>query len=354
MRNITVLLTGVGAPGAPGIINCLRKNGEREIRIVGVDMNEYASSQSLVDQFYVIPSAKNPKFMMEILDICKKEKVDIIQPIVTKELEVFARNRDLLDRDDIIVNVMNTELLKVANDKGKLLSKLRELNIETPEFYLANTVTEIEKAFLNLGYPDKPVCIKITDSNGSRGLRIVDPNISRISLFLNNKPNSIYISYSELIGTLNESRELPEMMIMEFLPGNEYSVDVLADNGEVVYAVNRRGTTIVNSIQLGCVVEKDNKTIELSKQVTELLKLDGNFGLDIKEDINGRPQIMEINPRLTAGIVACAAAGVNLPYLGIKKILGEELPNNRINYGTKMLRRWEEVFLDKDNKIIEL
>ena len=42
LRPITVLLTGCGAPGVPGIIKCLRKNGERDIRIVGVDMNENA------------------------------------------------------------------------------------------------------------------------------------------------------------------------------------------------------------------------------------------------------------------------------------------------------------------------
>ena len=38
-NTVTVLMTGAGAPGAPGIIRCLRKNGERSIRIVGVDMN---------------------------------------------------------------------------------------------------------------------------------------------------------------------------------------------------------------------------------------------------------------------------------------------------------------------------
>lgn len=35
---ITVLLTGCGAPGAPSIIEYLRKNGERDIRIVSVDI----------------------------------------------------------------------------------------------------------------------------------------------------------------------------------------------------------------------------------------------------------------------------------------------------------------------------
>ena len=44
-NTVTVLMTGAGAPGAPGIIRCLRKNGERSIRIVGVDMNENAAGR---------------------------------------------------------------------------------------------------------------------------------------------------------------------------------------------------------------------------------------------------------------------------------------------------------------------
>ena len=37
MRDITVLMTGCGAPGAPGIIKGFRNNGERSIRLIGVD-----------------------------------------------------------------------------------------------------------------------------------------------------------------------------------------------------------------------------------------------------------------------------------------------------------------------------
>ena len=31
LNKITVMITGAGAPGAPSIIQCLRKNEEREI-----------------------------------------------------------------------------------------------------------------------------------------------------------------------------------------------------------------------------------------------------------------------------------------------------------------------------------
>ena len=77
MDECTVLMTGCGAPGAPGIIRCLRKNGERNIRIVSVDRNENAGSRDLVDAFYTVPSAEKEDFIPAVLDICRREGVQV-------------------------------------------------------------------------------------------------------------------------------------------------------------------------------------------------------------------------------------------------------------------------------------
>lgn len=38
-RPLKILLTSVGCPGAPALIRRLKNNGEREIEIIGIDMN---------------------------------------------------------------------------------------------------------------------------------------------------------------------------------------------------------------------------------------------------------------------------------------------------------------------------
>ena len=40
MRQTTILVTGSGAPGTAALLRALRENGERDARIVGVDMSE--------------------------------------------------------------------------------------------------------------------------------------------------------------------------------------------------------------------------------------------------------------------------------------------------------------------------
>ena len=58
MKEITILLSACGSPSMPGMIACFRNNGERRIRIVGMDMSEEPSNRYLVDAFYTVPAAK--------------------------------------------------------------------------------------------------------------------------------------------------------------------------------------------------------------------------------------------------------------------------------------------------------
>ena len=354
MKPITVLITGCGAPGAYGIIKCLRNNGERDIRIIGVDMNPNAGAKDMVDVFYTVPAAKDNDFINKILQICIKEKVEIILPIVTRELMKFALNKKLFEMNGIKVSVMNPETLGLVNNKANLLSEMKRLGLLTPEFEVVNTLDELIRACKKLGYPNKAICVKAAEGNGSRGVRILNPFISRYELFFNEKPNSMYMSYEELINTLKEKKEIPQMIIMEYLSGTEYSLDVLADNGSIVSSVCRKGIKVVTSNMMSLVIDENKSVISICNEVVNRFQLEGNLGFDIIFDRDQViPYIIEINPRLTAGIVAGAAAGVNLPYLGIKKLLGEKLPESKSIIGTKMVRRYEEVFYDPLGKKIE-
>ena len=53
---------------------------------------------------------------------------------------------------------------------------------------------------------------------------------------------------------------------------------------------------------------------------------------------------MEINPRIAATMQIFKEGGLNLPYLRVKQLIGEELPEVNIEYGIKMHRRYLEMF----------
>lgn len=350
-KDITILLTGIGGPGAPGMIKCYKNNGERNVRIIGVDMNENAAGKGLVDAFYTVPKAKSPDFIQVVFEICKKEKVDVVVPIVTKELDSFSKNKKIFENIGTKVSVMPEEQLAIVNDKGNLLDAMREKNLPTAKYIMVDTVDELFSAIEKLGYPQKAVCIKATDGNGSRGIRMLDVPENDYKRFFSDKPDSHYVSF-EYLKKIFTGREIPRLMVMELLPGAEYSVDVIANECGPLAMVCRNGIKVVSSNQVECIIEDNKDVLDLCRRVIKAFGLVGQFGFDLKCNAEGTPFVLEINPRLTAGIVACAAAGCNLPYFELIRLLGEKMPDYKINYGTLMTRHWQEDFFDsKGNRI---
>lgn len=343
MRDITVLITAAGNVFMPGTTACLRNNGERNIRIVGADMNDDPTMLEMVDAYYPVPRGDSEEYVEVLLDICRKENVDILLPIMSVELNVLSANIKRFEEIGTKVSVSGLNPLKIANDKLLLFDFLKGNNLACADYYPVSTIDELKKAVSLLGYPQKKVCVKATGNSGSRGFRILNAQQSRFDSFFHDKPNSSEISLEELIDILSERDSFPELMVMEYLGGDEYTVDLLADKGIVLYNCCRKSLRMENSIMLDSIVVDKPEVGRICSEVVETLGLDGNIGFDIRERVDGTPVIMECNPRITAGIPVFYYAGINLPYLCIKKILGEELPECKLQYGTIVRRRWMEM-----------
>jgi carbamoyl-phosphate synthase large subunit len=344
MRDLTVLVTACGVQFIPGLIKCLRNNGERKINIVGTDMYEDPTLYEFVDVLYSVPEASSPNYIDRLLEICNKEKVDVLLPFMSSELLALHDNKEHFESIGTKVSVSNRNSIEISNDKLKFYEYLRDNGLPVPQFYPLNNADELEEVCIKLGYPEKAVCVKATNLSGSRGIRIIDPSKSRSDILFGEKPNSFYISLEELKIILSEKSTIPEMMVMEYLPGEEYSVDLIADNGKVIYMCGRESNVILASIPQVATLRKNEEAYNISRAVIESLKLDGNADLDFKFNEKGQPVLMEVNPRIAATLGIFNAGGLNLPYLRIKQLLREELPEANINYGTMMKRRYLESF----------
>ena len=94
MKDITVLVSACGAQFMPGLADCLKQNGERNVRIVGVDMGIDKTVLQMVDALYQVPRATDPEYVDRLLEICRKEKVDVVMPFMSAEL------LPLIDREE--------------------------------------------------------------------------------------------------------------------------------------------------------------------------------------------------------------------------------------------------------------
>lgn len=354
MKPITILITGVGAPGAPGIIKSLRLVGERSLTIVGVDKSPEAVGRGMVDHFYQVPSAEDRKFISSVLKIAKRERVQVILPLVTRELPLFAAHQKQFADNGIRVSISPARALSVANDKHLLMKACLKNGIPTPTFRLVRSFKEFENTVTEFSYPARPVCFKPPISNGSRCFRVLDPSLNRAKILLNEKPTSVLTTFEDVAPVLEGIDPFPPLLVMEYLSGIEYSVDVLADHGKSLMVIPRRRDAIKMGISFVGTTVNDKAIIKSSKKIVSLLKLHGNIGLQFKCDSGGTPKIIESNPRLQGTVVLATAAGANLVYLAVKMALRESFKAPKVIWGTKMIRYWEELYYDQRGQTFTL
>ena len=352
LKPITVLITAAGNVYMPDTTACLKENGERPLRLIGADLNEDATILRMCDAAYRVPRGDDPSYADALLEICRKEKVDVLLPIMSVELEILARNKARFEAAGTKVSVSDPEPLAIANDKLKLFDYLTKNGFPCAGYRSVHSIEEMEKAALDLGYGPNRVCVKATHGSGSRGFRILEANRSKLDAFLHDKPTSGIISLEEMKEILAEATSsaesqapaFPSLLVMEYLPGAEYTVDLLADKGHVLTACCRKSLAMDGSIMLSSLVTQNEQVLFLCTRVTEALGLEGNIGFDVRERADGTPFLMECNPRATAGIPVFAKAGVNLPYLAVKRLLGEPFQTGlRPREGTIVRKRWIEM-----------
>jgi len=336
-------MTGGGAPGAAGILNCLR--ADPSFHITMADANPGAIGKNLCDDFETIPFGMDPGFSDSVLNLCIKKNIRLVLPLVTRELIPLSIDRPAFEKAGVKLLVSPAVSLEIANNKSRLYEFLEWRGIPVPGFRVVETVSQFEAAVKELGYPEKPVCFKPSVSNGSRGFRIVSEQLNELDLLLNHKPGSVFLRLKEAVRILS-SGVFPELLVSEYLPGEEFSVDCLARQGEAVLVVPRLRKKMINGISVEGEFVQEESIIRYCRQIIKELQLHGNIGIQVRRSVAGTFGVLEINPRVQGTISAGLGAGVNLPLLAVRQELG--LPVSpaelEVKWGTKFSRYWKEVF----------
>lgn len=336
-------MTGGGAPGAAGILHCLQQ--ENSFHITVADADAEAVGRFLHDDFEKIPLASDPGFAEALLLLCKKRNIQVIMPLVTKELIPLAQHKQNFEKAGIKVLVSSAASLEIANNKSRLYEFLQWRGIAVPAFRIVETVEQFRSAANDLGYPKKQFCFKPSVSNGSRGFRIVSEQVNESDLLFNYKPDSTYTRMDDAVRILSSS-PFPELLVSEYLPGEEYSVDCVADHGHPVLIVPRLRKKMINGITVQGEFLNKEDIIHYCSEIILSLQLHGNIGIQVKGTEAGRYLVLEINPRVQGTIAACLGAGVNLPVLAIKQETGLPISNNeiKVKWGVRFSKHWEIVF----------
>ncbi len=300
-----IIRTAVGSVVTWGFIKELQK---LEVEVIGVDIDPLSFAFQLLDNHYVIPRADNKKFIDAILTILDIEEPDAIISGPEEELLVLAKNIDLLH--GTVLLAPEYQYLKICTDKLKMDKFLRQIGVPTPRRYELNNIELpcIEKP--RFGRGGKGV-IKINSEEAIRD------SLNRVSL------------------------------LQEYIEGDEYSVDVLADReGNTLNIVPRLRMEIVKGKSVRSKTVYDLHIIEYTRRIVKALRL---FGPSCIQCIKNETGIyfIDVNPRFGGGsILSIKADPTFLPNM-IQLIKGENpLPSDDYKEDLTMLRYYKEVYVD--------
>ncbi len=296
-----------------GMIHALRECGD--VRIIGIVFSEYAAHSALLDAYYVAPKWDDPGYCDFLVDIIRKEKVDLVFPVVTKSLEFLASVADTIkEQTGAMVVTSEVELIRIANNKGELLDRLESEESVADHICLHRVVKNISELLDAIRFFEekgsacimKPVC----GENKDGFLKIVKEDEYQVA-FLEGKASRL--TTVSILNTLAASLDFSvPMLVMPYLPGQEWDVDILADQGRILSCTIRKNHEMFDGLS-ACTETSDNPELfRICEIILRILPLSYIFCMSFKEDADGRPMLLEINPRAMGSIYVSNLAGNSL------------------------------------------
>ena len=231
VKPITVMVTASGAPGTAALLGALRRNGEREVRLVGTDMSERSVGRHLCDAFHLVPGRLRSGVPRR--DARRREargrRRDPAAVVVRPRRARRAR-RPVPDAGARVEAGCDRALERQGRDVRVPAPDRRAAQ---PEFRRVNGAREVEAAARELGYPERPVCFKPVFSSGSRGFRVLDPTVDRAHQLLNERPGSVAMRLEEAVELLPDEGG-PDLLVMELATGGERTIDGIGNGREIV------------------------------------------------------------------------------------------------------------------------
>lgn len=227
-----------------------------------------------------LPFIDDDNFIEAITEVVNKYKIDFIFPAHDSAVLKLSQNQHLVPATIV---TSPPETCKIARSK-KLTYR-----------HLADTV-RVPKIFNQTDHLTYPVFLKPDVGQGSKG--------------------AMKVSSKKMVEAAIERD--PTLLILEYLPGEEYTVDCFTDReGKLLIAQARTRSRTVNGISVRSKTVDDDLFIEMANSINNKIKFRGVWFFQVKRDTFGRLALMEIAPRVAGTMSVTRMRGANLPLMSL-------------------------------------
>ena len=298
----------------------------KNIELFGV--NTSADHAKYVYKNYIenIPYVDDPHFVKEIIRLVKKLKIDLIFPTHDSVVLKLSQNKNLLGCRLITSNLKTCTICRSKLKTYKLFSD----KIKVPQIYNINSK--------NIKFP---IFLKPDVGQGTRGTYIANTK-SEIKFYI---------------------KKDPSLLILEYLPGREYTIDCFTDRHGILQFVGPRiRARISNGISVNSYPVINPAFQKVATIINKTIKLRGVWFFQMKEAVNGKLTLMEIAPRVGGTMGLSRNRGINLPLLSLFDALNVDVSVYQNPHSVEVDRAlisryktnlvYKHVYIDYDDTII--
>lgn len=290
----------------------------------GSSVNDHG--QYVYDNYIAnLPPVENEDFITAINSVIKKHKIDFVFPAHDSVVLKLAQEVENIEAE-IITSPLTT--CEVSRSKRKTYEVFKGI-VSTPKIF-------DEEASLHF-----PVFLKPDVGQGSKGVLKAESSI-------------------EVEQAL---RKNPGLMVLEYLPGKEYTVDCFTNTeGDLMFVQARERIRVTNGISVNSRPIEASVFNEIAQKINSNLRFRGVWFFQVKENYNKELVLMEIAPRVAGTMALCRMQGVNLPLLSLYEFMGIKTSILKNNFKIEIDRalhsrykldiQYEKVFVDFDDAII--
>ena len=264
-----VLVPGASAPAGINTIKSL-KLANFKGKILSTDSNELSAGFYLSDYKEVSPESEDEGYLDFLFKIIDKYEINVLMPSSGYDIFPFSENKEKLRNLGAIPVISDRDVLEVCRDKVLTFERLKN-NFNLP--YTTEDKSRITEF---------PIISKPRFGKGSRDI-----------IQINDFSELDYIS-----------SRYSKMIYQEYLPGEEFTIDVLSDfDSNPIISVPRVRLQTRGGISTKGKIILDKELIEESCKISEFLKIIGPCCIQMKKDKDNAFKLVEINPRLGGGTI---------------------------------------------------
>jgi carbamoyl-phosphate synthase large subunit len=258
---------------------------------VATDVNALAPALYQAHHHALVPEVADDGYVPTLRALVEEHGVGAIIPLTDLDQVKLADSRDGLGT---LILLPETEIVERLGDKYLAHLLFEERGIDSPPTWLPN------------GVPDDvvfPLLVKARHGFGSRHIYRADDR-AQLGFFLGYTP--------------------VDSIVQACLGGEEFSIDVFCDlDGRCLNAIPRTMIESKGGESIKGMTIRDERLIELGRDVAERLKLVGPANIQCFRENDGTHYVTDINPRFGGGFPLPLAAGGRYPELALALARGE-------------------------------